>query len=282
LDRQRSDTRSCERMKPFRFVWPEGKPGALTTSWDDGTIHDRRLVPILNQYGIKGTWNLSSSLLGMDKTQTGFMDMIAAKEVLQLYAGHEVACHSATHPGLASMPENVILSELIHDRQGLEVIMGAPVQGLAYPFGSTNVVVRTIARSCGLVYGRGASESRTFLHPDDFMDWPPSFHFDEHYRATWEDFINPLWDGKLLYIFGHSFEFEPDKWDQIEDFCRMAGNHPEIWYATNMEVYEYITAWRGLNCTVDLSFIKNNSSRQVWVRCEGKLVCINPGEICSV
>ena len=266
-------------MTSFNFVWPEGKPGALTTSWDDGTIFDRTLVPILNKYGIKGTWNLTSGMLGKDKDQTGFQDFISASEVQQLYAGHEVACHSVNHPGLASMPGDVIISELFHDRKALEAFTGAPVQGLAYPFGSTNAQVRSIARSCGLVYGRGAIESCNFLHPDDFMDWAPSFHFDDRYPTIWEDFITPLWDGKLLFVFGHSFEFDPDKWERIEDFCRLAGGHPDVWYATNLEVYEYINAWRGLSCTVDLSVIKNNSSREIWVRCAGRLVCIKPGEI---
>ena len=50
-------------MNKLIFSWPNGKAGALTTSWDDGTAHDRRLVAIFNKYGIKGTFNINSGVL---------------------------------------------------------------------------------------------------------------------------------------------------------------------------------------------------------------------------
>jgi peptidoglycan-N-acetylglucosamine deacetylase len=281
MDREWAYKGSITRMKQLQFIWPEGKAGALTTSWDDGTIHDRKLVSILNQYGILGTWNLNSGGLGMDNAGTGWMDMIPVQDVNKLYAGHEVACHSVNHPNLASLSQNLILAELINDRQALERLVQTPVLGLAYPFGCTNETVRTTTRNCGLVYGRGVAETRKFDLPDDFLDWSPSFHFDESYRKMWYEFTAASWEGKLLYIWGHSFEFEPGKWNQIEDFCRLAGNHSDLWYATNIQIYEYITAWRSLSCTVDLSHIKNNSFRHVWFRIDGKLLSILPGEICS-
>ena len=33
-----------------RFVYPEGKSKALTMSYDDGVVADRRLVEIFNHY----------------------------------------------------------------------------------------------------------------------------------------------------------------------------------------------------------------------------------------
>ncbi|MBI4730549.1 MAG: polysaccharide deacetylase family protein [Chloroflexi bacterium] len=266
-------------MKSVVFTWPDGKQGALTTSWDDGTIHDRRLVSILNRYGIKGTWNLCSSLLGQDKNQTGWMDIVNAEEVSQLYAGHEVACHTVHHMDLTYIAEDVIRSELITDRQRLEGIVKAPVKGLAYPFGSVDKRVRDIVQNCGIVYARGVNETHAFQHPEDFLDWSPTCHFDNNYRELWEGFLNPLWDGKLLFLMGHSFEFEPDHWDHIEDFCKLAGNHPQVWYATNMEMYEYISAWRMMSFSIDLSIAKNNSCREVWLRIENSLERIRPGEV---
>ena len=41
------------------MLFPEGKRKALTFSYDDGTIHDRRLAALLNEYGMKGTFNLN-------------------------------------------------------------------------------------------------------------------------------------------------------------------------------------------------------------------------------
>ena len=38
----------------------------LTLSFDDGITQDERFIEILNKYGIKCTFNINSSLLGMD------------------------------------------------------------------------------------------------------------------------------------------------------------------------------------------------------------------------
>ena len=47
-------------------MW-NGKKKAITFSFDDGTIQDVRLIEILNKYGLKGTFNLNSSLLGLKR-----------------------------------------------------------------------------------------------------------------------------------------------------------------------------------------------------------------------
>ena len=43
-----------------------GKMKAVTFSYDDGVTQDTRLIEMLNKYGLKGTFNLNSELLGMD------------------------------------------------------------------------------------------------------------------------------------------------------------------------------------------------------------------------
>ena len=48
-------------MKTF-----EGKFKAITFSFDDGVTQDIRLIEILNKYGLKATFNLNSSCLGME------------------------------------------------------------------------------------------------------------------------------------------------------------------------------------------------------------------------
>ena len=77
----------------------------LTFSFDDGVWQDRRLVAILNKYGLKATFNLNSSLLGLkwkNKYAERSVDTtrIFPSEVKELYKGHEVAVHTLTHPNL--------------------------------------------------------------------------------------------------------------------------------------------------------------------------------------
>ena len=41
-----------------------GKMKAITFSHDDGVLQDERLIGIFNKYGLKGTFNINSELLG--------------------------------------------------------------------------------------------------------------------------------------------------------------------------------------------------------------------------
>ena len=45
--------------------FPEGKKKALTLSYDDGVHQDKRLIQILNRYGIRATFNINSGILGV-------------------------------------------------------------------------------------------------------------------------------------------------------------------------------------------------------------------------
>ena len=45
-------------MYVMRF--PGGKSKALTLSYDDGCQSDRKMIEILDRYGIKATFNLNS------------------------------------------------------------------------------------------------------------------------------------------------------------------------------------------------------------------------------
>lgn len=46
------------------LLFPGGKIRAFTMSYDDGVVQDRRLAPLLREYGIKCTFNLGAGLLG--------------------------------------------------------------------------------------------------------------------------------------------------------------------------------------------------------------------------
>ncbi len=146
-------------MSPISFSWPHGKAGALTSSWDDGTIYDRNLVSIFNRYGLKGTWNLNSGMLGLTAAQSGWKDYIDAAEVKDLYSGHEVACHTVHHPLLHRLPKERIFSEVIEDRRNLERLVGYPVRGMALPFAhACDAWVSTQLQAAGILYLRAITE----------------------------------------------------------------------------------------------------------------------------
>ena len=84
-------------MNRVYCCFPGGKHKALTMSYDDGRTQDRRLIDIFNQNGIKGTFHLNSGLFDRG-------DRVLPEEIPSLYQGHEVACHTVTHPTIARCP----------------------------------------------------------------------------------------------------------------------------------------------------------------------------------
>lgn len=128
-------------------MFSRGKHKALTMSYDDGKHEDRRLVGIFNKYNIKGTFNLNSGLEG-DPVR------IPQAEYRELYKGHEVACHTVSHPTIARCPLAAVAQEIIEDRKRLEEIMGYPVRGLAYPNGSYSKEICGLLPGLGIRYGR--------------------------------------------------------------------------------------------------------------------------------
>ena len=256
-------------MKRADFIWPEGKNGALTTSWDDGSIYDRRLVDIFNKYGIKGTFNLNSGKFGLSKEQTGRHGYIDESEVKSLFAGHEVAVHTVTHPWLQRQSDDMILSEVIEDRRKLEEVMGYPVKGLALPFGSQDERVSNILKAAGIKYVRPTAKNiHKFDLPGNFMDWEVTCHHNDNLKLLWEEFIDfDRTTDKIFYLWGHSYEFEYDNnWEHIEEFCEFVSQSDGVWFATNMEVYEYVTAWRKQECSVDGKLLENQSATTVWFK----------------
>lgn len=276
-------------MNSIYFSWPEGREGALTTSWDDGTKHDRRLVKIFNKHGIKATWNLNSRVFD-HKLPYGPKwpyknDFIHAGEVPKLFKGHEVAAHAANHPFLWRSPDSMILSEMIEDRKSLERLVGYPVQGMALPCGGPNDErVKKAMAAAGIRYSRPTANNPNFELPSDFMYWIVTCHQSLDFNDLWQKFLESKNPEKLFYLWGHSYEFDrDDNWERMDDFGKLTGRKKNIWYATNIEVYDYVTAWRSLQCSIEMTQVKNCSGLTVWFKVNNKkLVKVLPGKVLSI
>ena len=113
-------------MNKVYCCYPGGKHKALTMSYDDGRTQDRRLIGIFNENGIRGTFHLNSGRLEEE-------NRIHPDEIAELYRGHEIACHTVTHPTIARCPLPEAAAEVLEDRKALERITGTPVRGMSYP-----------------------------------------------------------------------------------------------------------------------------------------------------
>ncbi len=83
-----------------------------------------------------------------------------------------------------------------------------------------------------------------------------------------------------MYVWGHSYEFENNgNWDLIENFSRLMGSRDDIWYATNIQIVDYITAVKALRFSAGRDMVFNPSCREVCIGVDGKPVSI-PGGKC--
>ena len=261
---------------PFRF--PGGKAKALTLSYDDGSEHDRRLVRLLNQYGLRATFNLNSGRLDQPYHITG-------QELDALYAGHEVACHSVTHRDLTTLCEPDLHWELAHDRDALTALVGYPVRGLAYPYGSHDKRVAELARSLNLVYARTAQSSGTFALPNDCFALATTCHHNQALeygqRLVERDDPAPAW----MHLWGHSFELDgflasdqSKDWHYMEAFCRQVARRNDIFYATTIEIVSYLTVVARLRHLAPLGIVENPGTRPVWLqRADASVIELRPG-----
>ena len=230
-------------------------------SYDDGRTQDRRLVEIFNRYGIRGTFNLNSGLWSRG-------DRIDPEEIPSLYAGHEVACHTVTHPTIARCPLPEVAREVLDDRAWLEGKTGSPVRGLAYPNGSLSPDIAALLPGCGIRYARVVGSSDGFGLPEDPYRWQATCHHNHRLMELGEEFLG-LYKKQylyLMYVWGHSYEFDDrDNWSLMEEFCRMMGGKDDIWYCTNIEYWDCMDDFARLCFAADNRFVYNPNARDCWI-----------------
>ena len=88
---------------------------------------------------------------------------------------------------------------------------------------------------------------------------------------------------RLFYLWGHSYEFDNnDNWDVLEKFCETVSGKDDIWYATNIEIYEYANAYNSLVMSADCTRIYNPTLIEVFFSVDNKEYSIKPGETLTI
>lgn len=264
----------------------DGKTKVLTLSYDDGVVQDIRLSEILNRHGIKCTFNINSGMyLAEEKEREAFRGRLKRSEAIALFtdSGHEVAVHAYTHPFLDRLDCTEILYEITEDRKDIESIYGTIARGMAYPYGTYNASVIDVLKHCGIVYSRTVKSTEKFGFPENWLELHPTCHHNNprlmELAKRFVEVPSKYGNAEMFYLWGHSFEFDTnDNWDVIERFAEYAGGHEHIWYATNIEIYDYVKAYEALQTSYDKRTVHNPSAIDVWFEHRGKMCCVKAGE----
>ena len=273
--------------------FPEGKLKAVTLSYDDGDLSDLRLARLLEQHGMKGTFNVCSGTFDRE----GRMKPQELREEI-LGRGHEVAVHGERHlaPGAAESTATAI-ADVLNCRRDLEAHLGGIIRGMAYPDsgitkmhnGNDYATIRAYLQDLGISYARTlAGDNDAFMLPTDFYAWMPTAHhinpsldeYVEKFLAIREEELRgaSLYP-RLFYLWGHTFEFEREgNWDLIERFCERMAGHGDTWYATNGEICDYVEAYSRLLWSVDRKTVYNPTLYDIWMNVDKKTLCVRSGE----
>lgn len=280
----------------YRFLrYPEGKTKAVTFSYDDGVRADIRLAEVCNRHGMKCTFNINSSRIAEESG--GYKLSVEEIQKYLLDAGHEVAVHGYNHnaPGLSS-PINTV-QDVLNCRLDLEKLFGRIIRGLAYPDSGINnyqcgtdyPTTRTILQHLDIAYARTlGGDNNKFRLPEDWYAWMPTVHHKNPQTLDYaEEFVSfdvnsqyvarryPL----LFYVWGHSYEFDNNNnWELLEELCQKLGDHEDTWYATNIDICDYVHAYESLVFSADNTRVYNPTLYKIWFEQDTVLYSIAPGE----
>ena len=83
----------------------------------------------------------------------------------------------------------------------------------------------------------------------------------------------------MMYVWGHSFEFRTEEdWALMEQFCQLAGGREDTWYATNIEIVDYMADAARLQYTAAGDKVCNPNAQSIWVEADGRQYEIPAGK----
>lgn len=276
----------------YNFLrFPGGKTKAVTFSYDDGVKSDIRLAETLAKCGMKCTFNLNIEILG---------NKLTADEVQKYIIdnGHEIAVHGSLHRAEGAIRPIEGITDVLKCRLELEKKYGIIVRGMAYPdFGikktTANVTyndIKNYLKELDIVYSRSlGGDNNSFELPCDWLNWIPTAHHDNpHIFEYIDEFVSldipnikycAARQPRLFYIWGHSYEYDrSNNWDRLDEICEKLGNKEDTWYATNIEIYNYVNAYHSLVYSADSTMIYNPTLYTVYFNIDGKDYKIDSGE----
>ena len=283
------ELRADERARKIFVTFPEGKKKAFTMSYDDGDDSDIRLVETMRRYGVRGTFHINSNLCPPEPLEhkADTWERLTMQECLDLYGEDmEISVHGANHTYWNKLPSPQAMLDIMDDRRALEALFNRQIRGMAYPFGRTNDTVMDVLKLCGVYYSRTVVSTEKFEIPSTEREWlklPATCHHkNPRLMELCDQFLsseNRL-PPPMFYLWGHSYEFDNnDNWNVIEEFCEYIGGRDDIWYATNIEIYDYVKAYEALEVSLDKTIIHNPSAIDVWfAKRNGETYCVRAGE----
>ncbi len=197
----------CEVVDFAEVCTPATHKPRVAITFDDGFRDNLEYaVPLLQKYGLKATFFISTGFLERDAVildifartfQTTVSDFMDAEAVRELFAsGMQVGSHAHSHRNLLSLSAQEQKEELGRSKAILEDLLGQPVQSVAYPFGvpgkAFDLTTTRIAGALG--YTRGTMVCWRGVRAQEPVFRIPRFTIVRESLAELEAIVGGAWD----------------------------------------------------------------------------------------
>ena len=274
-------------MRQCYMRFPGGKKKAFTISYDDNITQDERLIRKMEQYHIKGTFNIIPGWFS--KEDAVFPEGETYINVTEKKAGAlydnplvEVANHGYDHQKSTTLLPMQLMEDIIKCRRELENMYDRIITGYAYPYGLYNETLIQILKNAGISYARTVMSTYEFHLPENWLILNPTCHHaDPQLMELADKFINAKVedDSYMFYVWGHTFEFDQqDNWNIVDDLFEKVADREDIWYATNGEICNYHKKYQQLIFSQNGKRIYNPTDTTIWLETDEAEMSIKSGE----
>ncbi len=282
-------------LRKVYVMYPGGLHKAFTMSYDDGNDCDIPLVEIMRRHHVKGTFNINfcncpPARMAHDKHPWSRLPL---DELIDLYGDDmEIAMHGFTHPTWDRMPSPAAMQDILDDRRALEQATGRIIRGSAFPNGTYNQDTLDILRLAGFAYCRDVITTGDFGRPPQTL-LPlqgTTRNRDPHCLDLARKFAadhNITRHLRFFYLWGHSYEFIQDNsWGLLEELLDIVSDREDVWYATNIEIVDYLSAAEQLRYDVMRTRVFNPTTTPIWLRVahgsDAVFVVAEPGKTVAI
>lgn len=196
----------------------------FTSSWDDGHFMDHQLADILVKHKLPGIFYIPGPP----------MDAVLIRRLQR--DGFEIGAHTHNHPqDMKLLSKDKIVSEILVNRNALELLLDKPVTKFCYPRGRYDERVIEALKQLGFKSARTTKVLQTMV--EDPFQTPTSIHVyqrQEYGETDWvqvaERMVEQAIDTNgVFHIWGHSAEIERfSNWEKLDRFFEWLTDNYEI------------------------------------------------------
>jgi len=245
---------NAPRLEIAKF--PRNALCAVTTSWDDNDAANMEISHILRSMDLKGTFYVDP---GNPRAKWAMGDGLTEFQLRELDATNEIGSHTWSHKNLRDCRVNVLREELAGSKRYLELTIGKPVLGIAYPWGEHSPEAQRVAQECGYLFARTVEEGCTEFPPSNSFAWGVSIQalarprilsrkarkYVRYLTSDWPTLALKFFEkarrtNGVWHLFGHASEVlrDPVLKSRFLEICRYVANRDDVWYATNGMLFQ--------------------------------------------